>query len=161
METPIDGTEIESSDSITKKTDYCIIGPYRFVRGKTALFVATCHMHHRCHRDRTMPVKMAFRRVLQVIPYHFDFVCSVKQRWSGKNIIDIFSKVRCIWIWWSSTSSMLGCLLYRYWTALVFVHSIAIVLAFCDLLSVEQVQYDDCFLINGDAGISSEEPGVL
>eukprot|EP00890_Picochlorum_soloecismus_P003477 jgi/Picsp_1/412/NSC_00410-R1_pseudouridine synthase len=57
METPIDGTEIESSDSITKKTDYCIIGPYRFV-----------------------------------IPYHFDFVCSVKQRWSGKNIIDIFSK---------------------------------------------------------------------
>lgn len=25
-------------------------------------------------------------------PYHFDFVCSVKQRWAGQNIIDIFEK---------------------------------------------------------------------
>ena len=28
-----------------------------------------------------------------MLPYHFDFVCGVKQRWSGKNIVDIFSEV--------------------------------------------------------------------
>jgi hypothetical protein len=33
----------------------------------------------------------------QVKPYHFDYGCNMKQRWIGKNIIDIFSKVggRC------------------------------------------------------------------
>lgn len=30
---------------------------------------------------------------LQVKPYHFDFSCSVRQRWFGQNIIDIFSRV--------------------------------------------------------------------
>ena len=26
-------------------------------------------------------------------PYYFDFLCSVKQRWLGKTIIDVFSEV--------------------------------------------------------------------
>jgi len=30
---------------------------------------------------------------VQVKPYHFDFSCSVRQRWFGQNIIDIFSRV--------------------------------------------------------------------
>ena len=28
-----------------------------------------------------------------VRPYHFDFVCNVKQRWHGMNILDVFSQV--------------------------------------------------------------------
>lgn len=30
-----------------------------------------------------------------VHPYHFDFCCSVKQRWLGKSIIDVFCHVSC------------------------------------------------------------------
>jgi len=29
-----------------------------------------------------------------VRPYHFDFMCNVRQRWFGGNIVDIMSKVR-------------------------------------------------------------------
>ena len=28
-----------------------------------------------------------------VRPYHFDFVCGMKQRWVGQSIVDIFSRV--------------------------------------------------------------------
>ena len=30
---------------------------------------------------------------LQVKPYHFDYCCSMKQRWFGQSIIDVFSRV--------------------------------------------------------------------
>jgi len=30
---------------------------------------------------------------VQVKPYYFDFLCSVKKRWLGKTIIDVFSEV--------------------------------------------------------------------
>ena len=33
-------------------------------------------------------------QVLQVKPYYFDFVCSVKKRWLGRTIIDVFSEVK-------------------------------------------------------------------
>lgn len=36
----------------------------------------------------------AFPRNQQVKPYHFDFSCSVKQRWGGQTLLDVFSKVR-------------------------------------------------------------------
>ena len=29
-----------------------------------------------------------------VRPYHFDFVCGMKQRWVGQSIVDIFARVR-------------------------------------------------------------------
>lgn len=32
-----------------------------------------------------------------VRPYHFDFVCNVRQRWVGQSIVDIFARVRRVW----------------------------------------------------------------
>ena len=31
--------------------------------------------------------------ILQVKPYYFDFLCSVKKRWLGMTIIDVFAEV--------------------------------------------------------------------
>jgi hypothetical protein len=48
-----------------------------------------------CPDSPALPHHYRRRGGLRLVhPYHFDFVCNVKLRWHGMNIIDIFSKVR-------------------------------------------------------------------
>lgn len=44
----------------------------------------------------------------QVRPYHFDFICNVKKRWEGMNIIEVFSEVRQCTLYRSCASYDLG-----------------------------------------------------
>lgn len=71
---------VESADSPASKDDYIRLQGLRLVI------------------DNSTGVPTSVRQVLksllvQVKPYYFDFLCSVKRRWLGMTIIDVFSEV--------------------------------------------------------------------
>lgn len=84
----------ESSESRSKPEDYVVLcGKYRAVSQAICILgtidshtvVGNLIFHLMISNDGSCP--------LQVRPYFFDFVCSVKQRNAGLGIIDVFCKV--------------------------------------------------------------------
>ena len=73
---------VECSDSPAKCEDYLKVNGLRLVRCPPLDSSSACKTH-----------KKIVLRSVQVKPYYFDFLCSVKQRWLGKTIIDVFSEV--------------------------------------------------------------------
>jgi hypothetical protein len=88
----------EASDTPIKPEDYLVVEGYRVVRcalkgvpstmtgGRAAELSSTSCRHGLCPCCAQ-----------QVKPYHYDFCCNVRQRWLGRSIVDIFSKVGTQW----------------------------------------------------------------
>ena len=94
--------QVESSDSPAKPEDYVVVQGFRLVR--SADFVRTppasdgrrrlaAGGRRRCCQQARQNNLAPEQPCPQVKPYHFDFCCSVRQRWFGQNIIDIFTRV--------------------------------------------------------------------
>lgn len=72
---------VESADSPASQDDYIRLNGLRLVVITTRRFVESAYD------------TMLKQLLLQVKPYYFDFLCSVKGRWLGMTIIDVFSEV--------------------------------------------------------------------
>lgn len=71
---------VESADSPACKDDYLRVKGLRLVIVNSM-------------EDPTRLRQVLKKLLLQVKPYYFDFLCSVKRRWLGMTIIDVFSEV--------------------------------------------------------------------
>ena len=71
---------VESADSPASKDDYIRLKGLRLVMFNSK-------------NAPTLLRQVLKKLLLQVKPYYFDFLCSVKRRWLGMTIIDVFSEV--------------------------------------------------------------------
>lgn len=89
------GRQIESAETPSKPDDYVVVNGYRLVSRALHIMLATSG--HRCRPTALSPKHAPMlpppHTGAQVKPYYFDFCCSVRQRWLGQNIIDIFTRV--------------------------------------------------------------------
>ena len=91
---------VESAESPVKSEDYLKVNGLRLVRRPPRNSSSECKMH-----------TQSLFVWIQVKPYYFDFLCSVKKRWLGKTIIDVFSEVynACICVWFLKCQCATSC----------------------------------------------------
>lgn len=77
------GRVVESADTPAKREDYLQVQGLRLVTTASPGPIRSGSKLKRRYMCDLM---------LQVKPYYFDFVCSVKKRWLGRTIIDVFSE---------------------------------------------------------------------
>jgi hypothetical protein len=84
----------EECDTVAKPEDYVFVDQYRLVRIPESLKGAD---GARGSMSTAVPASLIFFLFLcmQVRPYHFDFLCGVKQRHVGLGIVELFCKVWC------------------------------------------------------------------
>ena len=102
------GLTVESGDTPAKPEDYLFVNGHRLVSAVPAAGTSDQQPASAgCGQPLPPPGSgspslaasplPALPGAPQVKPYHFDYGCNMKQRWIGKNIIDIFTKAsgRC------------------------------------------------------------------